>query len=113
MYPQQQGYQQPGYGQPGYGQPYGQPYGQQYPGQGYPQPGYPQQGPAVNLNMGPPNQPGFMAGGGSGGGGFMGAPDPAGLFQEKAIRQAFVSKVYSILTGKFHKRTQVNYAQTS
>lgn len=52
-------------------------------------------GPSVNLNMGP--QAGGYGGGGMGGGG-SGWAEPAGLFGEKAIRQAFVSKVYSILT---------------
>lgn len=88
MYPQQQGYpQQPGYPpQGGYGYP-------QQPGMGYPQPGFQQpMGPSVNLNMGP------QAGGYGGGGGSAGWPEPTGLFGEKAIRQAFVSKVYSILT---------------
>lgn len=90
MYPQQQGYppQQPGYGYPPQG------------GYGYPQQaGYPPQpgGPSVNLNMGPQagfNQSGY---GGDSGGGAAWA-EPSGLFAEKAIRQAFVSKVYSILT---------------
>lgn len=91
MYPQGQGYpQQPGFN---YGNPQ-QPYGG-YPQQGgYPPPGgYPPQagyGPSVNLNMGP------QVGGGGGGGGF--GAEPVGLFAEKAIRQAFISKVYSMLT---------------
>lgn len=82
MYPQsQQTYPYPQ--QPGFAYP-----GQQQPGAYPPQPG----GPSVQLNMGQP-----LAGGGGGGGGFAGM-DPAGLFAEKAIRQAFVSKVFSILT---------------
>lgn len=82
MYPQQQqGYP------PGYPGQYQQPYGYQ-PQPGFQQPG----GPSVNLNMGP--QPGFGGGGGDSGWG----AEPSGLFAEKAIRQAFVSKVYSILT---------------
>lgn len=92
MYPQQQGYPQ----QPGYPGQY------QQPGYGYPpQPGMQQPGgPSVNLNMGP--QSGYGGGGGGMGfgadaGGGWGA-EPSGLFAEKAIRQAFVSKVYSILT---------------
>lgn len=100
MYPQQQqgGYpQQPGFGMPGYQQPGYGGYPPQQPG-GYPQAGYPQQGyptgPSVNINMGP--QAGF--GGGGGGGAMGGWPEPAGLFGEKQIRAAFVSKVYSILT---------------
>lgn len=86
---QQQGYQQPGYGypqQPGFN--FGQPQG----GYGYPsQPGYPGQpsGPTVNINMGPQS---------NNTGGMPGFTEPTGLFAEKAIRQAFVSKVYSILT---------------
>lgn len=90
MYPQQQGYPQ----QPGYPGQY------QQPGYGYPQqPGFQQPGgPSVNLNMGP--QSGYGGGGagfGADTGGGWGA-EPSGLFAEKAIRQAFVSKVYSILT---------------
>lgn len=100
MYQQGQGYpQQPGYG--GYGG---------YPGAagGYPQgggaggyPPPPQSGyqqapfganPQVNLNFGP------QAGGGTGIGGDMFGAEPVGLFAEKAIRQAFISKVYSMLT---------------
>lgn len=96
MYPQGQGYpQQPGFN---YGQPTGYPQGG-YPqqGGGYPpQGGYPQYGggggQSVNLNMGPAPE-----GGGFGGGGGFGA-EPSGLFAEKAIRQAFVSKVFSMLT---------------
>jgi FtsH-binding integral membrane protein len=100
MYPQGQGYpQQPG----GYGYP--PPPQQGYPGAGgypsaggYPPSGGYQQpygaGPQVNLNFGP--QAGFMAGGGDGGFGF--GAEPTGLFAEKAIRQAFISKVYSMLT---------------
>lgn len=79
MYNQNQGYpQQPGFN---YGQP-------SYPPQsGYPPPsGYPQGGPAPNY------------GGDAGGGGGMFGGEPSGLFAEKAIRQAFISKVYSILT---------------
>lgn len=91
MYQQQQGYQQPAYGYPQSG----------YPQSGYPQSGYPQQpgfaypppppasGPQVNLNMGPQSSFGGFGGG---------MPAGEGLFAEKAIRQAFVSKVYSILT---------------
>lgn len=65
-----------------------------YPNQpGYQQPGYPQQNPSVNLNMG--GHQGFT-------GGYSEGPawsaEPSGLFAEKAIRQAFISKVYSILT---------------
>lgn len=86
MYPQQQGYPQ----QPGYPGQY------QQPGYGYPtQPGFQQPGgPSVNLNMGPQagyGGPSMGFGGGSGGGG-------PSLFDEKPIRNAFVSKVYSILT---------------
>lgn len=87
MYPQQQGYPQPGFAVPGY----------QQPGYGYPQqPGYPNQsGPTVNINMGPQSN----MGGQFGGGGMDSTwAEPSGLFAEKAIRQAFVSKVYSILT---------------
>lgn len=87
---QQQGYQQqPGFGypqQPGFA--YGQPQG----GYVYPQQGYQPGGPTVNLNMGPQAN---NSGGFPGGAGFA---EPAGLFAEKSIRQAFVSKVYSILT---------------
>ena len=97
MYQQGQGYpQQPGYAG-GYAQQGG--YGG-YPGGGaggYPQPpqgGYQQApyggGPQVNLNFGP-------QGGDAGGNGLFGA-EPVGLFAEKAIRQAFISKVYSMLT---------------
>lgn len=102
MYPQGQGYpqqpgfnygpQQPGYGnyppQGGYPQSGGYPSQAGYPPQGgYSAPGY-NPGPTVNLNIGPQ--------GSGGGGGF--APEPTGLFAEKAIRQAFISKVYSMLT---------------
>lgn len=93
MYQQGQGYpQQPGYG--GYSQQGG--YG------GYPPPpqgGYQQQpyggpgaGPQVNLNFGP------QAGGPGGLGGDIFGAEPVGLFAEKQIRQAFISKVYSMLT---------------
>lgn len=96
MYQQNQGYpQQPGFaysGQAGYPAYPQQPGG--YPGQ---QPaGYPpqQQGFAPGgMNMG-----GGFGGGGGGGGGGMFDAEPMGLFAEKAIRQAFISKVYSILT---------------
>lgn len=96
MYPQQQGGypQQPGftgYQQPGYGgYP---PQGGYPPAGGYPQQGGYSSGPSVNLNMGP-QQGGY----GGGGGGGMGWTEPAPLFAEKAIRSAFVSKVYSILS---------------
>lgn len=95
MYQQQQGYQQPA--NYGYPQQPGFVYGQSAGGYGYPQqPSYPQPGgPTVNLNMGPQSS---NLGGGGGGGGGGGWAEPAGLFAEKAIRQAFVSKVYSILT---------------
>lgn len=107
MYPQGQGYpQQPGYGgysagAGGYPPQGGYPGG--YPAQGgYPPAGGYQQpyggsgaGPQVNLNFGP--QAGFMGGGGGGAGDAFGA-EPVGLFAEKAIRQAFISKVYSMLT---------------
>lgn len=97
MYPNQQQYpQQPGW-QPGYQQPPYSGYPQQ--GGGYPQQGggYPQSGgPSVNLNMGP--QAGFNQFVGGGGGGPSWGSEPTGLFAEKAIRQAFISKVYSILT---------------
>uniref|UniRef100_A0A6G1SIW4 Protein lifeguard 2 n=1 Tax=Aceria tosichella TaxID=561515 RepID=A0A6G1SIW4_9ACAR len=93
MYTQNQAYPS----QPGYGYPPQQP--------GYPpqQPGYPPQQPGFA-----PQQPGYPPAYGSaptqpplpplsgGGGGLFG--DPVGLFAEKAIRQAFISKVYSILT---------------
>lgn len=87
MYPQQQGYPQPGFAVPGY----------QQPGYGYPQqPSYPSGpgGPTVNINMGPQSN----MGGFGGGGGDSAWAEPSGLFAEKTIRQAFVSKVYSILT---------------
>lgn len=111
MYPNQQGgggYPQPGFAvpggypqQPGYG---GYPQQGGYAQGGYPQGGYPSQGgyppqggypggPSVNLNLGPQS-----AGMGGGGGAWVGAPEPGGFFAEKAIRQAFISKVYSILT---------------
>lgn len=91
MYPQQQGYpQQPPFA-PGY-PPQAGGYPNQtgaYPNQaGYPgqYPSYPDQPAAVNLNLGPGPDRGASWN------------EPAGLFVEKAIRQAFVSKVYSILT---------------
>lgn len=92
MYPQsQQPYpypQQPGFAYPGQPQQAGYPAQAGYP----PQAGYPQTGgPSVQLNLG--QMPGD-----SGGGGGFGGLDPTGLFAEKAIRQAFVSKVFSIVT---------------
>lgn len=81
-YPQQPGFN---YGQSGYGYPPGQQSG--YPSQ---QGGYPPSygGGGSSISMPPPED--------ASGGGFV--ADPAGLFAEKAIRSAFVSKVYSILT---------------
>lgn len=90
MYPQQQQQQQQVY-----------PYNPNYPPKGdYPPAGgfYQQnQGgqPSVNINVGPPTSPNTGSGGGEGGGTWI---EPAGLFKEKEIRGAFVSKVYSILT---------------
>lgn len=94
MYPQSQGYPQgPGYQQnyqPGF-QPNFQT-GAGYPG-GYPpqQPAY-QPGPTVNMHLGP-GQPS-----GGSGYGFNNSEPMSGPFAEKAIRNAFVSKVYAILS---------------
>lgn len=91
MYPQQQQQQQQQY-------PYNPNYGP-HSGSGYPpQSNIPppagtfyhqQPGGPVNLNM-PPSPPDNSSSGGWG--------EPSGLFVEKEVRQAFVSKVYSILT---------------
>lgn len=63
--------------------------------QGYQQqPGYQQGGQSVNVNMSN-QQPGLGFNPNFGGG--WGA-EPTELFAEKSIRQAFISKVYSILT---------------
>jgi FtsH-binding integral membrane protein len=72
-------------GQPGYGYP--------PPPGGYPPGGYPPQqaGYPPPYASGPPPPPPDSSGG-------VFSADPVGLFAEKAIRQAFVSKVYSILT---------------
>lgn len=89
MYPQSQ--QQGGYPYPQQGgYPYPQPNQQPYSGYGAPPPG-----PGVNLSMGQPAGQSMFGGGGEGGWGA--ATDGTGLFAEKAIRKAFVSKVFSIV----------------
>lgn len=102
MYPQQPQQQypyNPNYPPQGAGYP---PQGVGYPPQAAEYPpatGYFQQqqggGQSVNLNIGIQPNPNTDTGGGGGNNG--GWNEPSGLFAEKAIRQAFVSKVYSIL----------------
>lgn len=88
MYPQQQQQQaypyNPNYAPQGGFPPTGGFYQQNQTGQ-----------PSININVGPPTSPNAGDGGDRGGSGWT---EPSGLFAEKAIRQAFVSKVYSILT---------------